>query len=172
MVLPCVSRCVIVAFCRDVHEYSRRLILAFLTYFGLGAYYNYSTYGASGVDLIPYVFLLITTLSNADASLQTSGFLARSAVYGPRCRIAPLFSCKTPTVCSAGWIYRSMNLESFRERSLERDWAAVIDYFYDTLNYGRCPGPRVRLRVFRYPNRYLWLWLISLVNHGNQNVVM
>jgi hypothetical protein len=30
------------------------LLLAFLTYFGLGAYYNYTTYGASGVDLIPH----------------------------------------------------------------------------------------------------------------------
>ncbi|KAG7098577.1 hypothetical protein E1B28_000508 [Marasmius oreades] len=30
------------------------LILAFATYFGLGAYYNYATYGASGVDLIPH----------------------------------------------------------------------------------------------------------------------
>lgn len=30
-----------------------RLILAFAAYFGLGAYYNYSTYGARGADLIP-----------------------------------------------------------------------------------------------------------------------
>ncbi|KAG2362294.1 autophagy-related protein 27 [Suillus spraguei] len=30
------------------------LLLAFATYFGLGAYYNYSTYGARGVDLIPH----------------------------------------------------------------------------------------------------------------------
>ncbi|KZP34625.1 hypothetical protein FIBSPDRAFT_810007 [Athelia psychrophila] len=30
------------------------LFLAFLAYFGLGAYYNYSTYGATGVDLIPH----------------------------------------------------------------------------------------------------------------------
>ncbi|KAJ6625614.1 autophagy-related protein 27 [Mycena sp. CBHHK59/15] len=30
------------------------LFLAFATYMGLGAYYNYSTYGASGVDLIPH----------------------------------------------------------------------------------------------------------------------
>ncbi|OJT05776.1 Autophagy-related protein 27 [Trametes pubescens] len=29
------------------------LLLAFVAYFGLGAYYNYTTYGASGVDLIP-----------------------------------------------------------------------------------------------------------------------
>ncbi|KAF8070470.1 autophagy-related protein 27 [Lyophyllum atratum] len=30
------------------------LILAFAAYFGLGAYYNYSTYGARGEDLIPH----------------------------------------------------------------------------------------------------------------------
>ncbi|KAI0682488.1 autophagy-related protein 27 [Cytidiella melzeri] len=30
------------------------LVLAFGGYFGLGAYYNYSTYGATGMDLIPH----------------------------------------------------------------------------------------------------------------------
>ncbi|KAI0093105.1 autophagy-related protein 27 [Irpex rosettiformis] len=30
------------------------LVLAFGAYFGLGAYYNYSTYGATGLDLIPH----------------------------------------------------------------------------------------------------------------------
>ncbi|KAI0665902.1 autophagy-related protein 27 [Trametes maxima] len=30
------------------------LLLAFVAYFGLGAYYNYSTYGATGADLIPH----------------------------------------------------------------------------------------------------------------------
>ncbi|KAF9653253.1 hypothetical protein BDM02DRAFT_3107819 [Thelephora ganbajun] len=30
------------------------LLLAFLSYFALGAYYNYSTYGATGADLIPH----------------------------------------------------------------------------------------------------------------------
>ncbi|KAH9859115.1 autophagy-related protein 27 [Lenzites betulinus] len=30
------------------------LLLAFVAYFGLGAYYNYTTYGASGADLIPH----------------------------------------------------------------------------------------------------------------------
>ncbi|KAI0820037.1 autophagy-related protein 27 [Trametes gibbosa] len=30
------------------------LLLAFVAYFGLGAYYNYTTYGASGTDLIPH----------------------------------------------------------------------------------------------------------------------
>lgn len=29
------------------------LFLSFAAYFGLGAYYNYSTYGARGYDLIP-----------------------------------------------------------------------------------------------------------------------
>ncbi|EJD03336.1 uncharacterized protein FOMMEDRAFT_28851 [Fomitiporia mediterranea MF3/22] len=31
-----------------------RLLIAFLAYFILGAYYNYSTYGATGADLIPH----------------------------------------------------------------------------------------------------------------------
>lgn len=30
------------------------LLLAFMSYFALGAYYNYSTYGATGSDLIPH----------------------------------------------------------------------------------------------------------------------
>ncbi|KAF9528460.1 autophagy-related protein 27 [Crepidotus variabilis] len=30
------------------------ILIALLTYFGLGAYYKYSTYGASGLDLIPH----------------------------------------------------------------------------------------------------------------------
>ncbi|KAJ6586945.1 autophagy-related protein 27 [Mycena vulgaris] len=30
------------------------LLVAFATYMGLGAYFNYTTYGASGVDLIPH----------------------------------------------------------------------------------------------------------------------
>ncbi|KAF8973249.1 putative autophagy protein Atg27 [Flammula alnicola] len=30
------------------------LLFAFVAYFGLGAYYNYSTYGATGYDLIPH----------------------------------------------------------------------------------------------------------------------
>ncbi|KAH9839348.1 autophagy-related protein 27 [Rhodofomes roseus] len=30
------------------------LLLAFVAYFALGAYYNYSTYGATGLDLIPH----------------------------------------------------------------------------------------------------------------------
>ncbi|KAF9012351.1 autophagy-related protein 27 [Cyathus striatus] len=30
------------------------VLLAFVGYFGLGAYYNYSTYGARGLDLIPH----------------------------------------------------------------------------------------------------------------------
>lgn len=32
---------------------SSSLFLAFIGYFALGAYYNYSTYGATGADLIP-----------------------------------------------------------------------------------------------------------------------
>ena len=32
-----------------------RLLLAFFAYFVIGSYYNYSTYGATGLDMIPYV---------------------------------------------------------------------------------------------------------------------
>lgn len=32
-----------------------RLFVVFAGYFALGAYYNYTTYGATGVDLIPCV---------------------------------------------------------------------------------------------------------------------
>ena len=35
-----------------------RLFISFAGYFALGAYYNYTTYGATGVDLIPCVFSL------------------------------------------------------------------------------------------------------------------
>ena len=41
----------------------RRLLLAIIAYFALGAYYNYTTYGASGVDLIPYFIPLSRHLS-------------------------------------------------------------------------------------------------------------
>jgi autophagy-related protein 27 len=37
----------------DVVTSSSRLLLAFISYFALGMYYNYSTYGATGKDLIP-----------------------------------------------------------------------------------------------------------------------
>jgi len=37
--------------------WTSRLLLAFAGYFVVGAYYNYSTYGARGADLIPYVCL-------------------------------------------------------------------------------------------------------------------
>jgi hypothetical protein len=36
-----------------------RLFIAFAGYFALGAYYNYTTYGATGVDLIPCVSSLL-----------------------------------------------------------------------------------------------------------------
>ena len=36
-----------------------RLVIAFAGYFALGAYYNYTTYGATGVDLIPCVSSLL-----------------------------------------------------------------------------------------------------------------
>ncbi len=39
-----------------------RLFIAFAGYFALGAYYNYTTYGATGVDLIPCVFSLLLVI--------------------------------------------------------------------------------------------------------------
>lgn len=41
--------------CSLSSNYPTSLFLALVAYFGLGAYYNYSTYGATGKDLIPYV---------------------------------------------------------------------------------------------------------------------
>jgi autophagy-related protein 27 len=38
-----------------------RLLIVFASYFALGAYYNYTTYGATGVDLIPCVPSLLIT---------------------------------------------------------------------------------------------------------------
>ena len=44
------------------HSMFSRLLLAFAAYFVLGAYHNYSTYGATGADLIPYVLHSFITL--------------------------------------------------------------------------------------------------------------
>lgn len=55
------------------------ILLAFLAYLGLGAYYNYSTYGASGMDLIPYVFFSAPYI--AQESTQTSRLLERGSVH-------------------------------------------------------------------------------------------
>lgn len=47
-----------------------RLFIAFAGYFALGAYYNYTTYGATGVDLIPCVSsLLYATLPDTEAHI-------------------------------------------------------------------------------------------------------
>jgi hypothetical protein len=50
-----------------------RLLIAFAGYFILGAYYNYTTYGATGVDLIPCVspLLLLVALMLKGLSLVT-----------------------------------------------------------------------------------------------------
>src|SRR5438477_10087003 len=79
-----------------------RLLLAFASYFGLGAYYNYSTYGATGVDLIPYVLLYLfyaaySVYPRLTAPSQTPRFLERSAVYAPRCHFTPSVICEIPT---------------------------------------------------------------------------
>ena len=55
-----------------------RLFIAFAGYFALGAYYNYTTYGATGVDLIPCVSsLLFVTLilkhHHLTVDIETSG---------------------------------------------------------------------------------------------------
>lgn len=46
-----------------------------MSYFALGAYYNYSTYGATGLDLIPWVPFLTESpfASNADACIVLLG---------------------------------------------------------------------------------------------------
>jgi hypothetical protein len=47
---------------RAIHSLTQtifRLFIAFAGYFALGAYYNYTTYGATGVDLIPCVSSLL-----------------------------------------------------------------------------------------------------------------
>ena len=53
------------------------MFLAFVAYFALGAYYNYSTYGATGADLIPCVgFQYVSRLpfhSLHIADIETSG---------------------------------------------------------------------------------------------------
>jgi len=55
--------------------YTLRLFVAFAGYFALGAYYNYTTYGATGVDLIPCV-----------SSLQFVAFILKRVSFGCRHR--------------------------------------------------------------------------------------
>ena len=56
------------------------IFLCLAAYFGLGAYYNYSTYGARGVDLIPWV--LIKFLSRF---LRIHVIYLDTATFGRRC---------------------------------------------------------------------------------------
>ena len=58
----------------------RSLILAFVAYFALGAYHNYSTYGATGKDLIPYVIRMCRL---GIATHITAGIV----ISGKKCRI-------------------------------------------------------------------------------------
>jgi hypothetical protein len=49
-------------------------MLALGAYFGVGAYYNYSTFGATGLDLIPYVLLsLASAIRSTSAGTETFG---------------------------------------------------------------------------------------------------
>lgn len=52
-----------------------RLLIAFAAYFGLGAYYNYATYGATGYDLIPCVIFALPYSQSAHpaTAIETSG---------------------------------------------------------------------------------------------------
>lgn len=57
-------------------EFKHSLLIAFCVYLGLGAYYNYSTYGASGLDLIPYVSFVPqfpTALTSSSSGIAISG---------------------------------------------------------------------------------------------------
>jgi len=57
-----------------------RLFITFAGYFALGAYYNYTTYGATGVDLIPCVFsllLMASTLKHSSLAVDIETFGAR-----------------------------------------------------------------------------------------------
>ncbi|KAJ3544151.1 hypothetical protein NM688_g5774 [Phlebia brevispora] len=58
------------------------LLVALLAYFGLGAYYNYSTYGATGFDLIPYVSVHVRRLT---ANLASSADTVTSGEKFPTC---------------------------------------------------------------------------------------
>ena len=58
-----------------------RLCTTFATYFALGAYYNYTTYGATGVDLIPCVSSLLFT----DSILKYSSLAVDIEISGARC---------------------------------------------------------------------------------------
>ncbi len=60
-----------------------RLFIAFAGYFALGAYYNYTTYGATGVDLIPCVFsLLLVIIFNCRSAYR---LFVDIGIFGARC---------------------------------------------------------------------------------------
>ena len=71
-----------------------------MSYFALGAYYKYSTYGATGIDLIPWVQPLIghPFASNANVFfVQAPRLLERSPVHGSRRRGSSLYIIPTET---------------------------------------------------------------------------
>jgi hypothetical protein len=59
----------------------KRLLLAFAAYFVVGAYYNYSTYGARGADLIPYIYILSCACPKLTSYGQSSRLLERSTLH-------------------------------------------------------------------------------------------
>ena len=63
---------------RPIPPFSR-LLFAFAAYFAIGAYYNYSTYGARGLDLIPYVNVAMVLYHYVDAPF------ADIVISGKRC---------------------------------------------------------------------------------------
>ncbi|KAI0630091.1 autophagy-related protein 27 [Trametes polyzona] len=80
------------------------LLLAFVAYFGLGAYYNYSTYGASGADLIPYVFAAhgAKSWSYADTLSYRHRDFWREVPYMLRDVVSHLCSAVRPRQASRG----------------------------------------------------------------------
>ena len=61
-----------------------RLLIAFAGYFALGAYYNYTTYGATGVDLIPCVSSLLLLVA---LILKRLSLVVGIEIFGVRCHI-------------------------------------------------------------------------------------
>jgi len=58
-----------------------RLFIAFAGYFALGAYYNYTTYGATGVDLI----LCVCSLLHVVGILKHLSWAEDMEIFGARC---------------------------------------------------------------------------------------
>ena len=97
-----------------------RLVLAFGAYFGLGAYYNYSTYGATGLDLIPYVSPSVPcSATRLTPNTQTSRFLERSPVHAARRRFTSMLGRSTKTHIKQRRLYRCMMCLHLRQREMD-----------------------------------------------------